>query len=220
MDYLFKIKDAAVQYLSPAAKRRRTLPPSTPAGELQQAPVFTEPRDHKHQAIVTERLSRKYLSPSDTKASKKRKRKDDDYIPDDAPLTPEDSASYIKSRSVLSAEDRVAEEEFENDEEKIEEISAEAKVHAFLERQTELERRQETLDGLRLGDWHPDEIKLFEKLSMRGYEPLLARTWAWDFRGCPASIFTTKDDETFINSKSGNEFRGKGNQCSCYRVLC
>jgi hypothetical protein len=88
-------------------------------------------------------------------------------------------------------------------------LSAEAKVHLFLDRQTELARRQETLDRIKEGNWHEDEARLFQKLSMRGFEPLLPSHWSYDFRTCPATIFSRNEKETFINAKSGNDFRGE-----------
>ena len=225
MDYFFKLKEAAVGYLSPAAKRRRTIMPVTPASEVprpMQPEVATEPRNQKHKAIVAGRVSKKYLSPSDTKQStRKRKRIDDDYV--DGPdtdsdrenlhtlITPEDSASHIKSRSEsgTSGEDDEEERDPELNSREESELSAEAKVHLFLDRQTELARRQEAIDRKKEGNWHEDEILLFQKLSMRGFEPLLPSHWNYDFRTCPVTIFSRNDNETFINARSGNDFRGK-----------
>jgi hypothetical protein len=212
-----------VGYLSPAAKRRRTIMPMTPAGELQrpmQPEVATEPRNQKHKAIVAGRVSKKYLSPSDTQQStRKRKRIDYDYVDGQDSdtenlhtlVTPEDSASHIKSRSEsgTTGEDDEDEGDLDLNTKEESELSAEAKVHLFLDRQTELARRQETIDRKREGNWHEDEIMLFQKLSMRGFEPLLPSHWNYDFRTCPATIFSRNENETFINARSGNDFRGR-----------
>lgn len=223
MDYLFRLKDVAVGYLSPAAKRRRTIMPRTPADEMQgpmQHESATEPRNQKHKAIVAGKVSQKYLSPSDTKRStRKRKRIDNDYVdePDSDTenlhtlITPEDSASHIKSQSESGStrEDDGDERDLHLNSKEESELSAEAKVHLFLDRQTELARRQETIDRKKEGNWHEDEILLFQKLSMRGFEPLLPSHWNYDFRTCPPTIFSRNEKETFINAKSGNDFRGK-----------
>lgn len=185
-----------------------------------QPEVATEPRNQKHKAIAAERVSKKYLSPSDTKQStRKRKRIDNEYVdePDSDTenlhtfITPEDSASHIKSRSDSSTagEDDEDERDLDLNTKEESELSAEAKVHLFLDRQTELARRQETIDRKREGNWHDDEIMLFQKLSMRGFEPLLPSHWNYDFRTCPVTIFSRNENETFINARSGNDFRGK-----------
>ncbi|KAF3354493.1 hypothetical protein VdG1_07572 [Verticillium dahliae VDG1] len=58
--------------------------------------------------------------------------------------------------------------------------------------------------------WADDELRLFETLYMRQYNPLLPRKWDMDFRGIPIPgvLFSKNDDETpVICSQSGNEFK-------------
>jgi len=61
--------------------------------------------------------------------------------------------------------------------------------------------------------WHADEVELFERLAMRGYEPLLPMAWARDFPTLPDHLFgKVKDgveERTVFNAISGNDFRGK-----------
>lgn len=57
-------------------------------------------------------------------------------------------------------------------------------------------------------DWSDAEIALFQKLNMRGFEPLLPGTWKMDFKTIPEPLFTDKDEEVFIGSTSGHDFRG------------
>jgi len=52
------------------------------------------------------------------------------------------------------------------------------------------------------------EIALFQKLNMRGFEPLLPGTWKMDFKTIPGPLFTDNDEEVFIGSTSGHDFRG------------
>ncbi|KAM0282688.1 hypothetical protein ACHAQH_002885 [Verticillium albo-atrum] len=58
--------------------------------------------------------------------------------------------------------------------------------------------------------WADDELRLFEILYMRQYNPLLPRKWDMDFRGIPIPgvLFSTSDDEKpVIYSQSANDFK-------------
>jgi hypothetical protein len=193
---------------------------------------MTEPRNQKGKATIAGRVSKKYLSPSDTKRSTRKSRSrtgsDDENVKglDDKQtlvqqvsykvITPEDSSSQIKtpsdgdsatSVSAEEEEDNLDDTEFDSEEES--ELDAVAKVHQFLDNQTELARHREALERIKDGEWHEDEIALFMKLSMRGFEPLIPTHWSFDFRTCPRTVFSSKVEETLINAKSGNEFRGE-----------
>jgi hypothetical protein len=235
MEQLFKLKDSVMEYLSPA-KRRHTVLVATPSRNptVMQRPVqpMTEPRNPKGKAIIAGRVNKKYLSPSDTKRSTRKPRgrtdSDDEYVNEledeqasvtrisRKVITPEDSSSQVKtpsdgdSATSMSAEE---EEDIPDDldptSEEESELDAEAKVHQYLDHQTELARQREALERIKDGEWHKDEIALFMKLSMRGFEPLIPTHWSFDFRTCPQTIFSSNVEETFINAKSGNEFRGK-----------
>lgn len=190
---------------------------------------MTEPRNQKGKATIAGRVSKKYLSPSDTKRStrKSRSRSDSedentDNLEDEQAsvtqishkvITPEDSSSQVKTPSdgdsATSEEEEDTPDDFELDSEEESELDAEAKVHQFLDNQTELARHREALERIKDGEWHEDEIALFMKLSMRGFEPLIPTHWSFDFRTCPRTVFSSNVDETLINAKSGNEFRGE-----------
>ena len=58
-------------------------------------------------------------------------------------------------------------------------------------------------------DWSQTEVDLFNKLNMRGFEPLLPKTWQMDFKTVPEGLFSLKDEEVFINSICGKDFRGE-----------
>jgi hypothetical protein len=235
MEQLFKLRDSVMEYLSPA-KRRHSLLLATPSHDpaQMQRPIqpTTEPRNRKGKAIIAGRVSKKYLSPSDTKRSVRKLRSgtdsDVEYVDglEDGQssvtrvsrkvITPEDSSSQVRAPSddgsgisvpTQEEEDHDSPDDLDLDSEEESELDAEAKVHQFLDRQTELARRQEALERIKEGDWHKDEITLFQKLSLRGLEPLLPAHWSFDFRTCPSTIFSDKKEETFINSQSGNEFR-------------
>jgi hypothetical protein len=229
MEQLFKLRDSVMEYLSPA-KRRHSALLKTPSRSpnLMQRPVqpMTEPRILKGKAIIAGRVSKKYLSPSDTKRSTRKSRSttnSDDLEDEHASatqishkvITPEDSSSQINAPSdgdsatsvSVEGEGDIA-EDLELTSEDESELDAEAKVHQYLDRQTELARHREALERINDGEWHKDEAALFMKLTMRGFEPLIPTHWSFDFRTCPQTVFSTNVEETLINVKSGNEFRG------------
>ncbi|MCJ1378498.1 hypothetical protein MMC17_001597 [Xylographa soralifera] len=55
--------------------------------------------------------------------------------------------------------------------------------------------------------WTTAEIDLFDKLNMRGFEPLLLRTWAIDFPTIPSALFTGDIQEAFLKAMYGSDFR-------------
>lgn len=119
-----------------------------------------------------------------TKRSLKRSASEDD---DDEALEAEEAA--IQAR--LQAELKAAE-------------SSRAKDH-----QAVLDANNQFLEAKRRLNWHPQEIEVLERLSYRGYEPLMHASWFKDFTTFPSVLFTTVDEDTIINTLSENEFRGK-----------
>ncbi|KAI9741439.1 MAG: hypothetical protein M1818_004245 [Claussenomyces sp. TS43310] len=239
MDRIFRIRNSVMDYLSPRANRRRTMGPSTPSNKatslMRTLPeALSEPRNRKGQAVVAGRVSKKYLSPSDTKRSHQARRRNviredayeaetedgyrdslDNASESSIGVSPADSSSQqpigdLESEIMENFQEEGQGEEDEelnlngNDES---ELSSEAKVKFFLDRQNEIAKRQEELDRIKKEDWHEDEAALFHKLTMRGYEPLLPSNWAYDFRTCPSQLFTQNMNQTFLNSASGNDFR-------------
>ena len=62
--------------------------------------------------------------------------------------------------------------------------------------------------------WTTAEIDLFDKLNMRGFEPLLLQTWAIDFPTIPSALFTGDIQKAFLKAMHGSEFRGKFSSCT------
>ena len=56
--------------------------------------------------------------------------------------------------------------------------------------------------------WTRDEIDLFNVLQTRGFEPLMPSSWRLDFQTVPNILFSENDDEIFIKSLCGKDFRG------------
>ncbi|KAI9721958.1 MAG: hypothetical protein M1812_001916 [Candelaria pacifica] len=71
----------------------------------------------------------------------------------------------------------------------------------------ERKKRETALKKISAGGWADGEVELYQKLTMRGFEPLLPTLWAADFRTIPARLFASNEQHTLINSVSGNDFR-------------
>lgn len=236
MDRLIGIKNSFINYLSPPGKRRRTLNPSTPDGrEHAFAVAYSDPQDKKAQAAAISRLNN-HFTPV-TKNPRKRAREDDEesitFSPNSADVDPDDSISQItpndddegsKSSDVTPAngpEESIepsSDDEVDDDVEmEMEEpqISAEDKVTDYLARQAELEQRLKEVEVFRATGNHADEIFLFERLSMRGFEQLLPAAWQVDFPTLPIDLFTEDAEKAFINHNCISSSRGMLPQYDC-----
>ena len=70
------------------------------------------------------------------------------------------------------------------------------------------QRRLNQIQQTDLNGWTADEKKLYRKICMRGFEPLLPDHWRMDFPTIPTIIFTRNDELTAINSACNEDFRG------------
>lgn len=101
-----------------------------------------------------------------------------------------------------------AEEEIEEDPVD-EQAVGEAKVQEYLARQAELALRKEEVERVKAaGDWHPDEIYLFERLSMRSFEQIIPAEWKVDLPSLPESLFTTDPEKMFVKSNYRTSYSG------------
>lgn len=57
--------------------------------------------------------------------------------------------------------------------------------------------------------WSEDQVWTFNKLNMRGFEPLLPETWALEFVTVPKDVFSDDDSEVLIKAHEGNEYNGR-----------
>ncbi|PVI03507.1 hypothetical protein DM02DRAFT_612132 [Periconia macrospinosa] len=62
---------------------------------------------------------------------------------------------------------------------------------------------------LREAGWPEDAVFLFQKLNMRGFEPLMPQGWAKDFESLPWDLFTLNDNIAFIKPDKGSDFRAQ-----------
>jgi hypothetical protein len=96
MEFVYRLKDSVVQYLSPPSKRRRTTGPGSPSNDARELPLLvpaSEPRNRKAQAAVRIHVNKKFLSPSNTKNPRKRTRVE--YEADEETISPDDSISQV-----------------------------------------------------------------------------------------------------------------------------
>ncbi|KAM3072361.1 hypothetical protein ACMFMG_009170 [Clarireedia jacksonii] len=226
MDQIAKLKDAVVNYLSPAAKRRRTMGPQTPTHEAAGEPLFlSEPRNKKALGNAYGRLNQSYHSSPGRRQSAtnplKRSRQDDEageygFSADE--VSPERSSSPIGSEDDdmslenTEDEDEDEDEDEEEEEEEDEALIANRKVQEYLRRQSELVLAKERVENARAaGEWLPEEIFLLERLELRGHEPVLPSSWrAYHFRQVPEAMWDSQDKSAFIGYNLGDGERGFG----------
>ena len=224
MDQILRLKDTVIQFLTPQAKRRRTLPTtSNDDDEHRFRSPISEIQDKRGRAAALSHLSQKFLSPSDTKNPRKRTRAAFEEgvasASDEFDVSPDDSISQsarreeeqsVTSYSELAEEVDIEEELAEEAEEEEEEVSPDAKVQEYLKRQAELALRLEDIEKVKsTGGFHPDELFLFERFSMRSFEELLPTEWQIDFPTLPPAIFTLEPAKQFINFNHRPSSHGK-----------
>lgn len=216
MDQLLQLRDSILGYITPSKYRRRTAfpitPSPTPNHTSKNRKWNTEPRNAKNGAVLGGRVSKKYLSPTDTKRHRQKPKSGESQSSSSSEAgiestEPDQEAMNRTSQTSVGGQTRTQTEpeiieSIENDD--AETISLEDKVGQFLEHQkAALEANTDGGDG-----WHEDEHALFEELKMRGLQPLLPAHWRSDFRTVPPALFSYDPEDTFINSASGHDFRG------------
>ena len=70
-------------------------------------------------------------------------------------------------------------------------------------------RQQTQRQELQAAGWSEDAIFLFQKINMRGYEPIMPIEWLDDFLSLPADLFTERVDKPFIKPTLGSHYHGK-----------
>jgi hypothetical protein len=193
---------------SPTNRRKRAHPEEETEGDRSTLGKLKNASESETLAFEDEE--------NDTKYEENDHPEDENDLDEDVDVgsvSPEDSPSQIvtdeednESGSELlnegDDEDEKASEELE--------VSPVDKVNEYLARQAELALKKELIEQIKAkGEWHPDEVYLFERLSLRSFEELLPAEWQIDFRTLPETLFTTSKDKTFINFNILNSFRGK-----------
>jgi hypothetical protein len=81
-----------------------------------------------------------------------------------------------------------------------------------MDAEQEVLRREVQGRELREAGWTEDAVFLFQKLGMRGFEPLLPADWVNDFPTLPVDLFTHNPNKAFIKAESSElECRGESN---------
>ncbi|KAF2032692.1 hypothetical protein EK21DRAFT_109759 [Setomelanomma holmii] len=73
----------------------------------------------------------------------------------------------------------------------------------------ERERREKQGRELRDAGWSEDAVFLFQKLGLRGFEPLLPIEWIDDLETLPEDLFTAKPDKAFLKPANGTDWRAQ-----------
>lgn len=82
---------------------------------------------------------------------------------------------------------------------------------SFDERLLKQQKQRQELQG---AGWPEDAIFLFQKINMRGYEPIMPIEWIDDLPSLPADLFTERMDKPFIKPTLGTHYHGKSSHHS------
>jgi hypothetical protein len=81
--------------------------------------------------------------------------------------------------------------------------------HKKINIEEERKRRDQQGRELRDAGWSEDAVFLFQKLGMRGFEPILPIGWINDFETVPEDLFTAKLDKAFLKPAFGTDYSGR-----------
>lgn len=70
-------------------------------------------------------------------------------------------------------------------------------------------RREAQGRELRAAGWSEDAVFLFQKLGMRGFEPLMPSSWAFNFVMFPEMMFTKNMDKAYIKATYGSDYHAE-----------
>lgn len=92
-----------------------------------------------------------------------------------------------------------------------ERVRIDAEVQEDFDREAEFELRRKDVERAKAsGDWHSEEIYLFERLCLRGFEFLLPQSWKIDFPTLPLSLFADNiDTPTLLNTNFTSNSYGR-----------
>ncbi|KAL9102966.1 MAG: hypothetical protein Q9163_001953 [Psora crenata] len=82
-------------------------------------------------------------------------------------------------------------------------------VNDEINERTDINDRFLDYNDPRVKEWSVEEVWMFNKLSMRGFEPLLSEEWQWDFPSFPDPLFTKDESLVFINNLNTSITDGK-----------
>lgn len=81
--------------------------------------------------------------------------------------------------------------------------------HKAVNVEDERKRREEQGRELREAGWPEDAVFLFQKLGLRGFEPIFPIDWLNDLETVPEDLFTANVDKAFIKAALGSSYHGK-----------
>ncbi|KAF2626786.1 hypothetical protein BU25DRAFT_394045 [Macroventuria anomochaeta] len=70
-------------------------------------------------------------------------------------------------------------------------------------------KQQKQRQELQAWGWPEDAIFLFQKINMRGYEPIMPIEWVDDLPSLPADLFTERMDKSFIKPALGTHYHAQ-----------
>ena len=96
-----------------------------------------------------------------------------------------------------------------NDDTMVVDDAALLETHKGISFDERLLKQQKQRQELQAWGWPEDAIFLFQKINMRGYEPIMPIEWLDDLPSLPADLFTERMDKPFIKPALGTHYHGR-----------
>jgi len=208
MAFLRDVSDRVWNFISPRkTQRRRDKPFKVPALPTKATKVTTSSTGSPEMTVKTKLARWQLTTPSSVSSV------DPTLLPPSPPTSVSRGTDFEGDTLIhdsIEGRDPVSEEEWDANEQTLVVDDGE-----YMELQKSVNRENERLKQevqgreLREAGWTEDAVFLFQKLNLRGFEPLLPDTWVNDFDSLPVDLFTANDNKSFIRSDSGTDFRGR-----------
>lgn len=99
-----------------------------------------------------------------------------------------------------------------NDDTMVVDDGAYLETHKGISVDERLFKQQQQRLALKESGWPEDAIFLFQKIGLRGYEPIMPIEWVDDLPSLPADLFTERLDKPFIKPALGTHYHGTSQQ--------
>lgn len=122
-----------------------------------------------------------------------------------------DGDTLFNTSPISPTFDKVGDPDLEvdaNDDTVVVDDGAYLETHKGISFDERLLKQQKQRQELQAAGWPEDAIFLFQKINMRGYEPIMPIEWVDDLPSLPADLFTERMDKPFIKPALGTHYHG------------
>ncbi|KAF1955790.1 hypothetical protein CC80DRAFT_473666 [Byssothecium circinans] len=202
MAFLHNVTNRVWEYISPRkTQQRRDKPFKVPSVPVRPKPI-TKDYPHSTPQIKVSRWQHHVKTPGSASSV------DMTLLPPSPPTSVE--PQEFEGDTLLPDSDDVSQEEWDaNEATEVVDESQYLDTRKKSDPEKEKLRRENQGRDLREAGWTEDAVFLFQKLGLRGFEPLMPASWVNDFPSLPTDLFTANDNLAFIKPDSDGYFRAQ-----------